>query len=427
MAYSDLTTMQLESIKRELEAEHAAFAAEKLALNMARGKPSPDQLALSMPLLDIIGSSADFRAEDGTDCRNYGVCTGIPEARRLMGEMMEHDPEQVFVFGNSSLNIMYDLVCQGYVHGYLGQRPWKDLDRIKWLCPVPGYDRHFAITESFGIEMIPIACTESGPDMDEIEQLVSADSSIKGIWCVPQYSNPGGITYSDETVERLASMECAAADFRIFWDNAYCVHHIADHHAHVADIAKHCNRAGNPDRYFKFASTSKITFPGAGIAAVAASPENLKQIERRIGIQTVGYDKLNQLRHVRFLKDLAGIEAHMAKHAEIIAPKFKIVEDMLAEGLKDTGCGRWSCPDGGYFISFTGPDGTAKRTVELAKSAGVTMTKAGATWPLGIDPHDSNIRIAPTLPSADELRMAMEVFICSVKLASIEAILNSRN
>ncbi len=426
MAYSDMTDRQLEALKDELEAEHAKFAAKGLSLNMARGKPSPAQLELSLPMLDILGSDALLFAEDGTDCRNYGVCAGIPEARRLMGQMMGHDPERVCVFGNSSLNIMYDLVCHGYVHGYLGQAPWKDEMPVKWLCPVPGYDRHFAITESFGIQMIPIPCNDGGPDMDEVERLVRNDASVKGIWCVPQYANPSGITYSDETVERLAGMECAAADFRIFWDNAYCVHHLRSEHGKVADIAAACERAGNPDRYFKFASTSKITLPGAGIAAVAASAENIAEIEKRIGIQTVGYDKLNQLRHVRFFGDLAGIEDHMEKHAAIIAPKFDEVDRILESGLAGTGCATWSKPEGGYFVSFTGYDGTAKRTVELAKQAGVTMTGAGATWPLRCDPHDSNIRIAPTLPSIEELAEAMEIFVCCVKLASVEAILAER-
>lgn len=427
MAFQDMDTEQLESARRELEAQHAAFAAKGLSLNMARGKPSSEQLELSLGMLDVLGSDANLFAEDGTDCRNYGVCTGIPEARRLMGEMMGHDPQHVCVFGNSSLNIMYDLVCHGYVHGYLGNAPWKDQGEVKWLCPVPGYDRHFAITQSFGIEMIPIACSQDGPDMDEVERLAGQDASIKGIWCVPQYSNPTGITYSDETVERLARMECAADDFRIFWDNAYCVHHLGASRRRVLDIAAACEKAGNPDRYFKFASTSKVVFSGAGIAAVAASADGIAEISKRIGIQTVGYDKLNQLRHVRFFKDLAGIEAHMEKHAAIIAPKFKMVEDMLAAELSGTGCGCWTEPEGGYFISFTGIDGTAKRTVELARSAGVVMTKAGATWPYGNDPHDSNIRIAPTLPSADELHRAMEVFTCCVKLAAVEAILAERS
>ena len=301
MAYADLDRAQLEELARSLEQEYARHCAKGLNLNMARGKPSAAQLELSLPLLDAVRADADLFAEDGTDCRNYGTMDGIAEAKRLMGAVMDHDPACVCVFGNSSLNIMFDLVTCGMMHGYRGAAPWKDLDGVKWLCPVPGYDRHFAITESYGIEMIPVALREDGPDMDEVERLVANDPSIKGIWCVPQYSNPSGITYGDETVRRLASMPCAAEDFRIFWDNAYCVHHLYEKRAaHVADIARACEAAGNPDRYFKFASTSKVTFPGAGIAAVAASAENIAEIKKRVGIQTVGYDKLNQLRHVRF-------------------------------------------------------------------------------------------------------------------------------
>lgn len=426
MAYADLDRAQLEELARSLEQEYARHCAKGLNLNMARGKPSAAQLELSLPLLDAVRADADLFAEDGTDCRNYGTMDGIAEAKRLMGAVMDHDPACVCVFGNSSLNIMFDLVTCGMMHGYRGAAPWKDLDGMKWLCPVPGYDRHFAITESYGIEMIPVALREDGPDMDEVERLVANDPSIKGIWCVPQYSNPSGITYGDETVRRLASMPCAAEDFRIFWDNAYCVHHLYEKRAaHVADIARACEAAGNPDRYFKFASTSKVTFPGAGIAAVAASAENIAEIKKRVGIQTVGYDKLNQLRHVRFLHDERGVAAHMEKHAAILRPKFELVERMLDEGLAEAGCARWSNPDGGYFVSFDGMPHTAKRTVELASKAGVTMTGAGATWPYKNDPADSNIRIAPTLPPLEELEQAMEVFVCCAKLASVEALLNA--
>ncbi len=335
MSYVDMSTSELETLKAALETEYASHCAKRLSLNMARGKPGCDQLALSLPMLDELTSSSDLIAEDGTDCRNYGVMDGIAEAKRLMGEVMEHDPANVCVFGNSSLNIMFDLVTAGYTHGYLGSTPWCKLPEVKWLCPVPGYDRHFGITESYGIEMIPISMNENGPDMDEIERLVAEDDSIKGIWCVPQYANPTGITYSDETVHRLAEMPCAASDFRIFWDNAYCVHHLYDdEREHVADIAAACESAGNPNRYFKFASTSKVTLPGAGIAAVAASAENIAEIKARVGVQTVGYDKMNQLRHVRFLKDATGVDALMKKHAAIIRPKFELVARMLEEGLR---------------------------------------------------------------------------------------------
>lgn len=424
MAYATMSQEELRTLKRALEDEHAQHCAKGLALNMARGKPGADQLQLSLPLLDAVSARDALTAEDGTDCCNYGVMDGIPEAKRLMGAIMEHDPQNVCVFGNSSLNIMFDLVTQGMMHGYLGQPAWRTLDDVKWLCPVPGYDRHFAITESYGIEMIPVPLLEDGPDMDAVESLVAADASIKGIWCVPQYSNPTGAIYSDETVARLAAMECAAPDFRIFWDNAYCVHHLSDSEpGHVADIAAACEAAGNPDRYFKFASTSKVTFPGAGIAAVAASAKNVAEIKKRVGIQTVGYDKLNQLRHVRFLRDAEGVAAHMEKHAEILRPKFTLVLKTLEEGLSEAECATWSNPAGGYFISFEGLPHTAKRTVALAKQAGVTMTGAGATWPCKNDPLDSNIRIAPTLPPLDELAQAMEIFVCCAKLAAVESLL----
>lgn len=424
MSYAELNHAELSALKQSLEQEYARHCAKELSLNMARGKPAAAQLELSLPLLDAVDASSNLFAEDGTDCRNYGVMDGIPEAKRLMAAIMDHDQNNVCVFGNSSLNIMYDLVSHGFLHGYLGNTPWRELDGVSWLCPVPGYDRHFAITELLGIKMIPVRMDENGPDMDEIEALVRKDDTIKGIWCVPQYSNPGGVTYSDETVDRLASMPCAAPDFRIFWDNAYCVHHLYEtRQAHVADIAEACEKAGNPNRYFKFASTSKVTFPGAGIAAVAASGDNIAEIKKRIGIQTVGYDKLNQLRHVRFFKDLQGVRVHMEKHAAIIRPKFELVARMLEDGLKDTGCASWSNPDGGYFISFEGLPNTAKRTVSLAKAAGVTMTGAGATWPYKNDPADSNIRIAPTLPPLEELEAAMEVFICCAKLAAVESLL----
>lgn len=423
VSYADLSREELETLKKALDTEYAEHCAKGLSLNMARGKPGADQLALSLPMLDCVNSSAELFAEDGTDCRNYGVMDGIPEAKRLMASIMDHDPAQVCVFGNSSLNIMYDLVSHGMLYGYLGAPAWKTLPEIKWICPSPGYDRHFAICEQLGIQMIPVKMTETGPDMDEVERIAASDASVKGIWCVPQYSNPTGAVYSDETVRRLASMACAAEDFRIFWDNAYCVHHLyKGREAHVADIAAACEAAGNPDRYFKFASTSKVTFPGAGIAAVASSAANIAEIKARVGVQTVGFDKLNQLRHVKFLHDAEGVAAHMKKHAAIIAPKFDMVLHMLDEGLEGVGA-TWSKPDGGYFISFDGLPHTAKRTVELAKNAGVTMTGAGATWPYKNDPEDSNIRIAPTLPPTEELEQAMQVFVCCAKLASVESLL----
>ena len=424
--YAEMTEAELLEEQRALEAQYADFKAKELKLNMARGKPSSAQLDLSLPLLDAITSASDLHAADGTDLRNYGVLDGIPEAKQLMASMLDDDPANVIVFGNASLPIMYDTLARCIDFGTCGSTPWHTYDSLIWICPVPGYDRHFGITEAFGITMIPVRMDENGPDMDEVERIAASDERVKGIWCVPKYSNPGGITYSDEVVKRLASMKTAADDFRIFWDNAYCVHHLydeAEKQDALLDIGKACVEAGNPNRYFKFASTSKITFPGAGIAAMAASAENIADIKARIGVQTIGYDKINQMRHVRFLKDAEGIAEHMAKHAAIIRPKFELVCRKLSEGLAEAGIGTWTNPNGGYFVSFDAPAGTAKRIVALAKEAGVVMTGAGATWPYGKDPNDSNIRIAPTLPPLEELDTAMDVFVCCVKLAAVEAML----
>lgn len=426
--YAEMGKEELTTLKTALTEEYETYRAQGLSLNMARGKPGADQLDLSMPLLDILPSTDDCKAADGTDIRNYGVVDGLPEAKELMATMLDDKPENTIVFGNSSLNIMYDTVMRCWVFGTLGSTPWSKLDSVKFVCPVPGYDRHFGVTEAFGIEMVTVPMDENGPDMDAVEELVANDPSFKGIWCVPKYSNPGGVTYSDEVVRRLASMKCAAEDFRIFWDNAYTVHHLYDNPAEqdqLLDIAAACVEAGNLNRYFKFASTSKVTFPGAGLAAMAASAENIAEIKKRMGVQTIGHDKLNQLRHVRFLKDAEGIAAHMAKHAAILRPKFELVLKLLSENLEGTGCGSWSNPRGGYFISFDAPEGTAKRIVSLAKEAGVTMTGAGATYPYKNDPKDSNIRIAPTLPPLDELEAAMKVFVCCVKLAAVEKLLEA--
>lgn len=421
--FKDMTKAERENLLAQLENELASFKARDLKLNMARGKPSAEQLDLSMPLLEALTSYEDCISEDGTDCRNYGVLDGLPEAKRLMACMLDDESENVIVFGNSSLTVMYDTLARCIDFGTGGCAPWANCGAIKWICPTPGYDRHFSVTEAFGIEMIPVPLNENGPDMDLVERLVAEDDSVKGIWCVPKYSNPSGVTYSDEVVRRLAEMETAAEDFRIFWDNAYCVHHLFDDVAEqdqLLDIADACIEAGHPDRYFKFASTSKVTFPGAGISAMAASPEIIAETKHQIGPQMIGQDKLNQLRHVRFLRDSAGIADHMSKHAAILRPKFELVLEKLEEGLAGTGIARWTKPRGGYFISFDGVDGTARRTVELAREAGVTMTGAGATWPGGIDPRDANIRIAPTLPPLEELSVAMDVFVCCVKIAALE-------
>ncbi|WP_295996944.1 aminotransferase class I/II-fold pyridoxal phosphate-dependent enzyme [uncultured Adlercreutzia sp.] len=421
--YADLSKAELEEELARVRERYAELQARDLALNMARGKPSQAQLDLSMPLLDVLDAEADFCSEDGTDCRNYGVLDGIPEAKRLMATLLDDEPDNVIVLGNASLTAMYDAMVRYWMFGALGSTPWGRLDTVKWLCPVPGYDRHFTICEALGIEMIPVPMNDEGPDMDEVERLVAADPTIKGIWCVPKYSNPSGITYSDDVVRRLASMDTAASDFRIFWDNAYAVHHLSADPAEqdtVLDIAQACAEADNPDRYLKFGSTSKITFPGAGVAAVAASPANVAEIKRHMNAQAIGHDKLNQLRHARFLDEGRGMAAHMARHGELMKPKFDLVCAKLQEELGEAGIARWTSPRGGYFVSFEGPEGTAARIVALAKEAGVVMTGAGATWPYGNDPADSNIRIAPSLPPLEELDEAMDVFTCCVKLAALE-------
>ena len=424
--YAQMTTEELQSELASLQDTYNGFKAKGLSLNMARGKPASSQLDLSMPMLDIMTSASDPHAADGSDLRNYGVLDGLPEAKELMASMLEDDPANVIVFGNSSLNIMYDTIARLWMFGTQGSTPWCKLDSVKFICPVPGYDRHFGVTQEFGIEMIPVPMNEDGPDMDAVEKLAAEDASVKGIWCVPKYSNPGGVTYSDEVVRRLASMKTAAEDFRIMWDNAYTVHHLSADPAQqdqLLDIAKACAEAGTTERYYKFASTSKVTLPGAGIAAMAASPANIAEVKKRMGVQTIGHDKINQMRHVLFLKDAQGIAEHMAKHAAIIAPKFELVLSKLEEGLAGCGVGSWTKPRGGYFVSFDAAEGTAKRVVALAKEAGVTMTGAGATWPYKNDPQDSNIRIAPTLPPLEELDQALDVFVVCVKLAAVEKLL----
>lgn len=424
--YDQMTKEELLQEQEKLQKEYKGFEEAGLQLNMARGKPERAQLDLSMPMMDLLDSKSDCHAEDGTDCRNYGELDGIPEAKQLMAEIMECRPEQVIVFGNASLNVMFDAVARYMLHGVCGGTPWCQQGKVKFLCPVPGYDRHFAVTECLGIEMINVPLGEDGPDMDLVEQLVGSDPLIKGIWCVPKYANPTGISYSDEVVRRFATMKTAADDFRIFWDNAYCVHHLyeeADKQDQLLNILDECEAAGNPDRVLEFASTSKITFAGAGISAMAASENNLKDAKAVMTIQTIGYDKLNQLRHVLFLKDRAGVDAHMMKHAAIMRPKFEKVEQMLSEEITPLGIGSWVSPRGGYFISFNTLPGCAKRIVGLAKDAGVVLTGAGAPFPYGKDPEDTVIRLAPSFPSMDELIEATKIFICSVKLASVEKLL----
>ena len=420
-AYKDLSKEELLELKSGLEAQFEEVKAKGLKLDMSRGKPSADQLNLSMGMMDTLTSGVDLTCEDGVDCRNYGGLDGIDEAKQLLADMMEVPKDNVIIFGNSSLNVMYDTVARAMTHGIMGSTPWCKLDKVKFLCPVPGYDRHFAITEHFGIEMINVPMTSTGPDMDMVEKLVSSDPAIKGIWCVPKYSNPQGITYSDETVFRFANLKPAAEDFRIFWDNAYCVHHLyEDKQDYLIEILMECKKAGNPDMVYKFSSTSKISFPGSGIAAMAASDANLEDIRSTMRVQTIGHDKINQLRHTRFFKNIDGMKAHMEKHADILRPKFEAVLNEFDKELAGLEIGSWVRPVGGYFISFDALEGCAKKIVAMCKDAGVVLTGAGATYPYGKDPKDSNIRIAPSFPSVEEMEAASKIFVLCVKLVSID-------
>ena len=424
--YQEMTREELLVEKETLEKQFEEIKAMNLKLDMSRGKPSAEQLDLSMGILDVLDSKSVIKGENGMDLRNYGILDGIPEAKRLMAEMMGCNENNVIVYGNASLNIMYDQVNRAMIHGLCGNTPWCKLDKVKFLCPVPGYDRHFAITEFFGIEMINIPLYEEGPDMDMVEEYVNNDPAVKGIWCVPKYSNPAATSYSDETVRRFANLKPAAPDFRLFWDNAYCVHHLyADNQVEVLDILSECEKAGNPDMVFEFASTSKVTFPGAGVAAMATSANNIADVKKAMTIQTIGHDKVNQLRHVKFFKNLDGIKAHMMKHADIMRPKFEMLDELMTAEIASRGIGSWVKPVGGYFICFESLEGCAKDIVGKCKEAGVTMTGAGAPFPYGKDPKDSIIRIAPTFPSVEELKKAAEVFVVCVRLASVNKILEA--
>ncbi|MEG0689190.1 MAG: aminotransferase class I/II-fold pyridoxal phosphate-dependent enzyme [Hungatella sp.] len=419
--FAEMTKEELLEMRKQLSAQYREFQGKDLKLDMSRGKPSVDQLDLSMGMMDVLSSADDLTCEDGTDCRNYGVLDGIKEAKELLGDMMEVAPDHVILYGNSSLNVMYDTVSRSMTQGVMGNTPWCKMEKVKFLCPVPGYDRHFGITEYFGIEMINVPMTAEGPDMDMVEELVASDDMIKGIWCVPKYSNPLGISYSDETVRRFARLKPAAPDFRIYWDNAYTIHHLYDHDQdHLIEILAECKRAGNPDMVYKFASTSKVIFPGSGIAAIATSQNNLVDIKSQLKIQTIGHDKVNQLRHVRFFEDIHGMVEHMRKHADIMRPKFEAVIAILDRELGGLGIGSWTSPKGGYFISFDSLDGCAKAVVARCKKAGLVMTGAGATYPYGKDPHDCNIRIAPSYPPLSDLIVAMELFALCVKMVSID-------
>ena len=425
-AYKDLSKEELLELKSGLEAQFEEVKAKGLKLDMSRGKPSADQLNLSMGMMDTLTSGVDLTCEDGVDCRNYGGLDGIDEAKQLLADMMEVPKDNVIIFGNSSLNVMYDTVARAMTHGIMGSTPWCKLDKVKFLCPVPGYDRHFAITEHFGIEMINVPMTATGPDMDVVEKLVAEDDAIKGIWCVPKYSNPQGITYSDETVRRFARLKPAAEDFRIYWDNAYGIHHLyEDKQDQLIEILEECERAGNLNLAYKFSSTSKISFPGSGIAAIASSDENLAEIRKQMQVQTIGHDKVNQLRHARFFGDINGMVAHMKKHADILRPKFDAVLETLDRELGELEIGSWIAPRGGYFISFDSMEGCAKAIVAKAKEAGLVMTGAGATFPYGKDPKDSNIRIAPSYPTLEDLKVAAEIFVLSVKIVSVDKLLGN--
>lgn len=426
--YKEFTRKELLDLQKELLAEYQSQKDKGLKLDISRGKPSKEQLDLSMPMLDVLGSDSDMHAEDGTDVRNYGLLDGIPEAKKLMGDLMGVDPSQVIVGGNSSLNIMYDMVARSELFGVMGSTPWSRLDKVKFLCPVPGYDRHFAVTEQFGIELINVPILADGPDMDAVEEYVNNDPAVKGIWCVPVYANPTGSVYSEETVKRLAALKPAAKDFRIYWDNAYCVHHLFDEEekqAKVLNILEECEKAGNPDMVYQFCSTSKVTFAGAGVAALSSSPANIADIKSKLQWSTIGPDKINQLRHVRFFKDVNGLKEHMKKHAAIVRPKFEEVLATLERELAELEIAQWSHPLGGYFVSFDAMEGCAKKIVARCKEAGLVLTGAGAAFPYGKDPKDSNIRIAPTMPTLDELKEALELFVICVKLVAVEKLLEA--
>lgn len=423
-AYQELSREELLELKKQLERQYEDVKGKGLKLDMSRGKPAAAQLDIMNPLLDVLNSESNLKAEDGVDVRNYGDMDGIFEAKNLMGDVMGVPAENVIVCGNSSLSIMYDTISRCVTHGVMGGTPWCKLDKVKFLCPVPGYDRHFAITQHFNIEMINVPMTPEGPDMDLVEKLVAEDDSVKGIWCVPMYSNPQGYTYSDETVKRFANLKPAAKDFRIFWDNAYFVHHLyEDRRDKLADILSLCEEAGNPDLVYIFSSTSKISYAGAGLSAFAASKANVSDFKKTMTLRTIGYDKVNQLRHVRYFKSKDGINEHMKKHAAIIRPKFETVLSVLDRELSGLGIGEWTKPNGGYFISFESLEGCARAIVAKCKEAGMVLTGAGATYPYGKDPRDSNIRIAPTFPTPEELAQAADLFVLCVKLVSAEKLL----
>lgn len=416
-AYQKMTDAQLDAAIAELERQAADLRALNLKLDMARGKPSPEQTALSKPMLDLLSADSDL-SDQGVDADNYGAPDGLPSARALAAELLGVDAANVSVMGSSSLNIMYDCVEHGYVHGIGGERPWCQQGEVKFLCPAPGYDRHFTVTESFGIKNVPVPMREDGPDMDVVREYVEKDATVKGIWCVPKYANPTGVTYSDDVVRAFAALKPAAPDFRVFWDNAYAVHTFEGEGDELLNIFDALAEAGAENLVYEFASTAKVTFPSSGMAWVTASPADMAELRRAFAAMRVSPEKISQLAHVRFLKDAAGVAEHMKRHAALVAPRFALVEEKLTAGLGALDCAAWTHPKGGYFVSFEGPEGSAKAVVSLAKELGVTLTPAGAPWPYGNDPRDTNIRIAPTYPTLDELGQALDVFVVAVKLVS---------
>ena len=423
MRYQEMSQRELQREYRKLSAAYREMEQQGLHLDLSRGKPSPEQLELSRKMLDEVNSGSVLDSVDGTDCRNYGGLDGIPEAKALLAGMVGCRPEQVIVGGNSSLTLMFDILSHAMIDGLLGGTPWCQVPDRKFLCPVPGYDRHFAMTEHFGFELVPVPMLPDGPDMNLVERLVREDASIKGIWCVPKYQNPTGVVFSHEVVKRFANLKPAAKDFRIFWDNAYCVHDLYPEEAEpLPDILSLCEQAGSPDLVYEFCSTSKAAFPGAGISGVAASAANLIELRRVWKFATIGPDKLNQLRQARFFRNTAGLKAHMARHADLLRPKFERVEAILKEDLARSGAGSWTEPKGGYFISVNTLPGCAARTVELCKKAGVKFTPAGATWPCGRDPEDRNIRLAPSYASLEEIELAVRLFTICVRLAALESL-----
>ena len=425
-SFKQMTKEELLGVKEQLDKEYSEAAAKGLKLDMSRGKPSSKQLDLTRDMLDVLNSESDMISENGLDIRNYGVLDGIPEAKKIMADILQVSPDNVIVCGNASLNIMYTLVSNAYSFGVLGNEPWCKQENVKFLCPAPGYDRHFAISELFGFELITIPMKEDGPDMDLVEKYVNNDPSVKGIWTVPKYSNPQGVTYSDEVVKRFAALKPAAKDFRIFWDNAYIIHDLYDDKKDtLLNIFDECKKTGNENLVYEFCSTSKVTFAGAGISAVAASDENIAAIKKVMGIQTIGFDKINQMMHARYFKNVEGVYEHMKKHASLLRPKFEAVLNIFNDGLKDLDIATWTNPLGGYFISFESMTGCAKAIVDKCAKAGVKLTGAGATFPYKKDPNDSNIRIAPSFPTEEEMSEAAKLFVLCVKIVSAEKLLEN--